>query len=88
MGYQPRGIWLLQPAYNEDFHDVAAWSSYNRFVVVVKSRAVEIRETITLNLLTTFEFPLHFPFACLCFSPDSRFLISIEVESRCTDGSY
>ena len=63
---------VVAAAYDEDFSGKAAWSPCGRFIAVAKSRAVEIRDAITLNLLSNFESP---PDAwALSFSPDARFL--------------
>ena len=53
-----------------------AWSPCNRFIAVNKDEAVEILDAVTLNRLSTFEYPRDHQGRChwLCFSPDGRFL--------------
>ena len=50
------------------------WSPCNRFIAVAKSAVVEIRDAVTLNLITSFGFPPGRGVLWVSFSPDSRFL--------------
>ena len=63
---------VVAAVYDEVFERSAVWSPCNRFIAVAKSRVVEIRDAITLNLFSTFRSPLDAQ--VLSFSPDSRFL--------------
>ena len=63
---------VVATVYDQGFDEVAVWSPCNRFIAVAKRGAVEIRDVITLNLISSFESPS--PTWALGFSPDSRFL--------------
>ena len=58
--------------YDEDFGHGTIWSPCNRFIAVVRPRAVEIRDAMTLDLTSNFESSHHA--RALSFSPDGRFL--------------
>ena len=58
--------------YDEHSIGEAIWSPCNRFIAVSKPRVVEIRDAITLDLISNFKSPSFT--SALSFSPDSRFL--------------
>ena len=64
---------VVATVYEEDFAGRAEWSPCGRFIAVPKLEAVEIRDAITLNLLSTFECPPNPQTLALRFSPDGRF---------------
>ena len=65
---------VVATAYHKDFGGKATWSPCNRFIAVTKSGAVEIRDAVTLNPLSTFESRLNSDIRQLSFSPDGRLL--------------
>ena len=81
-----RASWdpIVATVYDEDFSGKVAWSPCDRFIAVAKSRAVEIRDAMTLNLLSTFGFPLDSKTQALSFSPDSCFLTQTDHQTTVT----
>ena len=63
---------VVATVYDERFDNKAVWSPCNRFIAVVKLGGVEIRDAMTLNLISNFQSPSYT--WALSFSPDSRFL--------------
>ena len=61
-----------------------AWSPCNRFIAVTIRGAVEIRDAVTLNLLSTFESPSHTTRHLLFFSPDGRILTQLNSQGLLT----
>ena len=64
---------IVATLYTPSRFNAATWSLCNRFLAIAKDGAVEIRDAVTLSLLSTFE-PLDPKTRKLSFSPDSSFL--------------
>ena len=73
---------VVATVYDEDFGEIRVWSPCNRFIAVAKPRAVEIRDAMTLNLISNFE--SHSYVQELSFSADSRFLTQFNRETMVT----
>ena len=73
---------VVTAVFNEDFREGVVWSPCNRFIAVARSEVVEIRDAITLNLLSNFGSPSFT--SALSFSPDSRFLTTFSLGSTHT----
>ena len=63
---------VVAAVYVEDLCRDVVWSPCNRFIAVAKIGTVEIRDAMTLNLISSFKSPSDA--MALSFSPDSRFL--------------
>ena len=67
---------VVAAVYDKHFSDVVVWSPCNRFIAVTKFGEVEVRDAITLNLLSNFG-----PSSdarTLSFSPDCRFITQFD----------
>ena len=74
---------VVATAYHNDPVTLAAWSPCDTLIAVVRSGAVEVRDAVTLNPLSTFRSPPGFR-ALLTFSPDSRLLTQLTHEGPVT----
>ena len=81
-GFQASWDPVVAIVYDEISGYEAVWSPCNRFIAVTKSRAVEIRDAMTLNLTSNFEPPSDA--WALSFSPDSRSLTQFNRETMVT----
>ena len=67
---------VVATAYRKGLQRKVAWSPCNKFIAVAVYRTVEIRDAVTLNLLSTFEFPYGVA-KWLLFSPDGCILTAV-----------
>ena len=70
--------------YHDDLSGMVAWSPCNRLIAFVIRRGVEIRDAVTLNLLSTFKSPSNFRIRSLCFSPNGCFLTHLNHQDLLT----
>ena len=75
---------VIATMYDEGFRDVVVWSPCNQFIAALKPEVVEIRDAITLNLLSTFKCHRNFQTLFLSFSIDSRYLTQFSRTSMVT----
>ena len=71
---------VIATIHHEDLRGVTAWSPCNRFIAVVRSGVVEIRDAVTFVLLNTLKSSSHPD--VLEISTDSRLLTQIDHEDR------
>ena len=68
---------VIATLYHTNFSGATAWSPCNRFIAVATPRTVEIRDAVTLSLLSTFGSPPGSQALRLGFCPDGRFLTQL-----------
>jgi len=75
---------VVATVFHKEFCGSVTWSICNRFIAVTKLGVVEIRDAVTLNLLSTFNSPRKYITEQLSFSPDGHFLTEFCYEDHFT----